>query len=312
MSAARSRGLVVYLFLAFGLSWAAQIGLALASRGDSSQVTPKALGGGILVVAIALMWPPAFGAYVARRWVEGDDFSDAGLRWGPRSFLALGWFLPPLLTLAAMLASLPIFPFDPTFASLRSMLAQPGGDGPPLSVQTLVVIQIVSGLTVGVLINSVFAFGEEFGWRGYLLPRLMERFGPWRGILGHGLIWGLWHAPLIGLTGYNYPGHPVAGVFLFAIFCTLMGVIFGWLRLASNSVLPPTIAHASLNAIGAAPLFLLTGVDAAIGGTLWSPIGWLVLLLAIAALQLSGAHIPSPLAGEGQGEGEQNINPLER
>jgi hypothetical protein len=54
-------------------------------------------------------------------------------------------------------------------------------------------------------------------------------------------------------------------------------------------VLPPTVAHAALNAIGPLPLILLAGVDAAVGGTLWSPVGWLVLLGAIAVLHASGA-----------------------
>src|SRR5262249_61704945 len=90
--------------------------------------------------------------------------------------------------------------------------------------------------------------------------------------------------------GYNYPQLPSLGVLLFVVFGTLMGVLFGWLRLASNSVLPPTIAHASLNAIAGLPfIFLVKGVDAAVAGALWSPIGWLVLLAAIAILYRTGA-----------------------
>jgi membrane protease YdiL (CAAX protease family) len=282
------RGVLVYLLLAFGLSWTAQIGLAVWTGSDAARATPQALGGGMLVVALALMWPPAIGAFVARRCVEGGDFSDSGLRRGPWRYLLLGWGLPPLLTLGAMLLSLPLYPFDPTFRTIREALAQSGAE-PPLPIEALIAVQVISGLTVGVVINSLFAFGEEFGWRGYLLPRLMERLGRWTGLLCHGAIWGIWHAPIIGLTGYNYPGHPALGVFLFVVFCTLLGVIFGWLRLASGSVLPPTVAHAALNAIGPLPLILLAGVDAAVGGTLWSPVGWLVLLGAIAVLHASGA-----------------------
>jgi membrane protease YdiL (CAAX protease family) len=293
---------LVYLLLAFGLSWAAQIGLAVWARTDPSLVTPQAPAG--LVVALGLMWPPAIGAFVARRWGEGGDFSDAGLRRGPWRYLVYGWGLPPLLTIAAMVLSLPLYPFDPSFRTVQDLMAQAGA-APPMPLAALIAVQIASGLTVGVLINVVFAFGEEFGWRGYLLPRLMSLLGVRTGLVSHGAIWGLWHAPIIALIGYNYPGHPTLGVLLFIVFCLLLGVIFGWLRLASGSVWPPTVAHASLNAIGGLPLLLLMGVDPSVGGTLWSPVGALVLLLAIAAFQRSGA-LPKAIVraqvGDGRGD----------
>jgi uncharacterized membrane protein HdeD (DUF308 family) len=73
------RGLAVYLALAFGLSWAVQIGLVFALRHVPGGGL-VALGGNILAVAVFLIWPPAIGAYVTHRWVEGGNVSDAGLR----------------------------------------------------------------------------------------------------------------------------------------------------------------------------------------------------------------------------------------
>jgi membrane protease YdiL (CAAX protease family) len=156
--------------------------------------------------------------------------------------------------------------------------------GQPLPVDPAVVVlaQIAAALTLAVPLNALFAFGEEFGWRGYLLPRLMQRLGPWPGVLAHGAIWGFWHAPLILLLGYNYPGHPVAGVGLFTVTGVLGGVLMAWLQLASRSVVPPTIAHAAFNACAGLPFLLLRGVDPAIGGVAYSPIGWLALAGAIA------------------------------
>jgi membrane protease YdiL (CAAX protease family) len=280
------RGVALYLALAFGLAWAAQIGVVLATRPEAGLLS--ALGGGLLVAAVFLMWPPALAAYVVRRWWEHGRFDDAGLRLGPWRYLLVGWLGPPLLVGLALLVSLPIYPFDPALTLLRELLASSGQEI-PLSVEAIAALQVVQGLSLGVLINCVFAFGEEFGWRGYLQPRLMALLGPWPGLLAHGAIWGFWHAPLIALIGYNYPQHPYLGVVLFVVFGTLCGVLLGWLRLASNSVAPPTVAHASLNAIAGLPLLLLSGVDAAVAGTLWSPVGFVVLLAAIAALQASGA-----------------------
>lgn len=282
----RWRGVIVYLALAYGLAWAAQVALVTIAR--SLAGSPAIAGAATLVVAGALMWPPAIGAFVARRWVEHSGFANAGLRWPSWPYIALAWLGPPVLTLGAAALSLLLYPLDRNLATLREMLVQ-SGQQLPVSPATVLIAQIVLALTLAVPINSVFAFGEEFGWRGYLLPRLMTLLGPWPGLLLHGAIWGFWHAPLIYLAGYNYPGHNVLGVPLFVVFCTLAGVLLGWLQLASDSVLAPTIAHASLNAIGGLPLLLLHGVDPAIGGVIHSPLGWVTLAVAIIlALRFGG------------------------
>jgi membrane protease YdiL (CAAX protease family) len=281
----RNRGLVVFLAIAFGLAWIVQVGLAVAMR--AAPQTFNALGGGVLVVAILLMGPPALGAFVARRWVEGGDFRDAGLRLPGWRYGLIAWFGPAILTLITAILSLPIYPFDPTFGLLEEMMRS-AGQTLPVPPAVIILLQAVSGLTAAVAINSVFGFGEEFGWRGYLLPRLMERYGGWPGLLAQGAIWGLWHAPIIALAGHNYPERPLLGVPLFIVFCTLFGVLLGWLRLASGSVLAPTIAHGALNAIAGLPFLVLTDVDPAVAGVLYSPVGWVVLLLAIGALMLTG------------------------
>jgi membrane protease YdiL (CAAX protease family) len=289
----RARGLVVFLGLAFGLAWTVQVGLVVWTRGAPGGLS--ALGPGVLIAAAALMWPPAVGAFVARRWVERDGFADAGLRWPSRRYLLAAWFGPFVLTVAALLLSLPLYRFDPAFESLQALAAQ-AGQTLPAPPAVIALGQLAFALTLAVPINAVLAFGEELGWRGYLLPRLIALCGPWRGPLLHGAVWGFWHAPLIYLVGYNYPGHPVLGVPLFVVTGVLLGVLLGWLQLASGSVVAPTVAHAAFNAVAALPLLLLRGVDTAVGGVLFSPVGWLVLLAAIGWLVRSGALARALLA----------------
>jgi membrane protease YdiL (CAAX protease family) len=245
--------------------------------------------GNTFVVAMLLMWPPAIGAYVARRFVEGGNFADSGLRLGPPLYLVVGWLLPALMVALAMLLSLPVTPFDPNFTTLREVLAQQGvPDSTP--IVPLIVGQIVQALLLAPAINGIFAFGEEFGWRGYLLPRLMQAWGPWPGLLAHGAIWGFWHAPLIVLVGYNYPQHHYLGVPLFVVTCVLLGTIFGWLRLASDSVLPSTVAHGAFNGVAAVPAFLLVpGFDTALTGSAISITGWVVMALVILVLWQTGS-----------------------
>jgi uncharacterized protein len=94
----------------------------------------------------------------------------------------------------------------------------------------------------------LLGFGEEFGFRGYLLPRLME-LGAKRALLISGFLHGVWHLPIILLTPF-YPteGNLFIVIVLFLLTLTAAGGVYGYFRLASNSVWPPTIFHGAFNA----------------------------------------------------------------
>ena len=101
-------------------------------------------------------------------------------------------------------------------------------------------------------------FGEELGWRGYLLPALIDRVGTWPALILSGAIWGLWHSPVI-LLGYNFGRTDIVGVLLMVVACVLLGILFGWLRLASGNIWPAVFAHGGLNAAGGLILVLVGG-----------------------------------------------------
>ncbi|MDD4896103.1 MAG: CPBP family intramembrane metalloprotease, partial [Atribacterota bacterium] len=73
-----------------------------------------------------------------------------------------------------------------------------------------------------------------------------------------GLIWGLWHAPLI-LQGHNYPSHPQIGVIMMVIFILLLSPILSYIRLKAKSVIAAAILHGSLNATFGIPLMVIKG-----------------------------------------------------
>ncbi len=133
-----------------------------------------------------------------------------------------------------------------------------------------------SSLTLAALtpVIAFFALAEELGWRGFLLPRLMLLgFGEWEALVATGLVWGIWQAPLI-LRGFNYAEHPYLGVPMMVVFCVLMGVVIGWLRLASSSIWVAAAAHTSVNlSYSLAVPFLHEGFDSALGGEMTSAIG---------------------------------------
>lgn len=118
-----------------------------------------------------------------------------------------------------------------------------------ISKNILIFIPIVSILQ-GTII-SFAAFGEEGGWRGYMMPKLMNLMGTKKAVLIGGIIWGLWHAPLtcVGHNfGTDYPGFPYLGILIMCISCTTLGIALTYVTVKSGSVWPAAIMHAVNNA----------------------------------------------------------------
>jgi membrane protease YdiL (CAAX protease family) len=121
-------------------------------------------------------------------------------------------------------------------------------------------------LIAGPTVNAFFAFGEEIGWRGFL-QRELAHLGFWKLSLLTGLIWGIWHTPLI-LQGLNYPEHPLAGVGMMIAFTTLLSPLFAYVRTRTKSVIGAAIMHGSLNAVaGISVAFVKGGSDLLVGLT---------------------------------------------
>lgn len=104
-----------------------------------------------------------------------------------------------------------------------------------------------------VLYAWIIYFGEEYGWRYYLQERVCRLFGLRKGLVLVGLIWGIWHAPVIAM-GYNYPSQPILGIFTMVCFCIVMGIIFGYSYLITGGIWAPVLLHGITNTMG--PRFL--------------------------------------------------------
>lgn len=133
----------------------------------------------------------------------------------------------------------------------------------PISYLWIVLFQ---GLFAGITINGLFAFGEELGWRGFLL-RQFRHMTFIKASLVIGFIWGVWHAPLI-LMGYNYPQHPQVGVLMMVVLCILLTPFLLYITIKSKSVIAASIMHGTMNAtVGISIMAIVGGNDLTSGIT---------------------------------------------
>jgi uncharacterized protein len=178
-------------------------------------------------------------------------------------FWLIGWFLPVVMTLPGAALFFVLFPqyFDASLSTMQQLMAASPSSVSSLSPWTVLIIQLVQGVLIAPIINSLATFGEEFGWRAYLLQKLMP-LGGRKAMLLMGVIWGVWHWPVIFMGyeyGFSYPGYPWAGPLLFIWATFGMGVFLGWLTLRSKSVWPAVIAHAAINGVAGVAVFAMIG-----------------------------------------------------
>ncbi len=141
----------------------------------------------------------------------------------------------------------------------------------------------IQGLIAGVTINAVAAFGEELGWRGFLLKEFKAmRF--MKASLIIGFIWGIWHAPLI-LMGHNYPQHPVTGVLMMTILCILLTPLFLYVTIKAKSVIAAAIIHGTLNGTAGISIIVISGGNDLTTGVTGLA-GFIALILALIILYL--------------------------
>jgi membrane protease YdiL (CAAX protease family) len=196
-----------------------------------------------------LMWIPGVMSLLFRLLFR-EGVRDVGWRIGKARFWAWAYFAPLALasvsiSLAVVLGKVTAAPdlasqtmLDAVFFRLSWLM--PNSSTLGLMGQRFLAVAIV--MTVpGLLCAS----GEELGWRGYLLPRLVKARWPYPLLLS-GVVWGVWHFPLFFLTGYAH-GALALSLLMFTLLTTLFGLFIGWLRLVSGSVWVAAMAHASFN-----------------------------------------------------------------
>lgn len=193
---------------------------------------------GVATLASVYMFSPLIAGVVVCV-IHDIPFASVGVRLGrPRWLVVAALVALPLVVLTLAIAlTIPGIGFDPTIDPLPGVTL-PGG---VLGVVAMFGVILALGATV----NAVFAFGEEFGWRGYLLWELAP-LGFWRATGAIGAIWGLWHAPAI-IAGYNYPSYPFVGVFVMILVGMAFSPVYTYLVFRAKSVFAAVLLHGVFN-----------------------------------------------------------------
>jgi len=299
------RGIGWFIIIAYGLMWLLALPMYLDGKGLNSPWS---------MLTLVMNFCPAVATLIVTRWISplprtrlatGLRRGVKGSRWG--LYYLFGWLAfvgmsiaAPFVAAALGLYSLDLANFSGWRASLVTAYGAAGAQqmlsaGP---IQDVVLFGLGFTLLYALVITPI-NFGEEWGWRGYLLPQLLP-LGQWPALLLSGAIWGFWHTPII-LLGFDYPLHPALGVLLITVLGMIFGTLLGWTRLKTGSVWPAVLGHASIDAsAGAVLVFGRAGApfdSAVLGLTGWT--GWIVPLALIALLvvmrQLPVRNLPDAI-----------------
>lgn len=301
----RWNSILLFCVLTFGLGWAVFWGLrpflAFNVRAELGMFTP-------LVGALAT------------RFILDEGFGDFGLRFSRRRSwrwaYPAAYVLPLVLTaigvVLALLSHQQQWVLYQRWEATLNVLARRLSPSQSRSLHdfgaALLFAQLLLDLVPAVLANCLFTLGEEFGWRGHLLPRLLPLGEVWAAVVV-GVVWGLWHAPLIALDGYEYGVSSWLAAPFFCLFTIPLSAILSWLRLRSGSTWPGVLLHATVNQAGPLVLALILGDTAS--RFVGAPIGLLgvapfwafaAFLVATGRLRLrpesagysKGVHLASP------------------
>ena len=232
---ARSRVQVAqYLLLVFAFS---SLFYLLVLRSGS-------LGYGRGLYVLGLMYCPALAGMATLR-LNGRGIAELGWKWGETKYQLQSWYIPLLYAAVAygIIWALGLGGFgNPAFKN--SLVEQMHLRFPAwVSVTLAVVLTGVYGL-----IRSVAsALGEEIGWRGFLVPELARTTSFTTTAILSGIVWSVWHYPLLIFGDYNAGTPTWYGLTCFTVMVIAISFVFAWMRLKSGSLWTGAILHGSHN-----------------------------------------------------------------
>lgn len=244
-----------YLLIVVAISWPFQIAYVLWAETPFMRYALSSLP--MIMVAVS--------TYIVGRYVFRDGFSKAGWRWGKsKHYLAVFsiaifvWVVPTILELGLGMRSIP---------------------------RGVVVPDILGNFLLRFIGTLIPAFGEEFGWRGYLLPHLVKQYSLRTALLLHAFIWWAWHLPVIlgmGMTEKlaDNVGISIAIMLGVTLIPSMMhAIVFAYIWTITQSLAVVTVYHAAFDEIRDA-------ISASIGFGLLVEIWQMLTLILLGGLLL--------------------------
>ncbi|MBA3833001.1 MAG: CPBP family intramembrane metalloprotease [Chthoniobacterales bacterium] len=262
MNGSRIKWLPIFVFVVLAIA----LGVAWAIHARDSGMLGNTQSAGIVAASVAQL-SVLIAALITMAVFSRESFRMIGWRPGPWRVYLFVFF--------AVVTMLALF----TFVTLAGGFLHRAA-GPPVQV-----IRLLLNFLILMIILCLFAFAEEFGWRGFLLPKLLP-LGERPALLLSGLIWFCWEAPLVyfGLLDSTIvKEHPVIALVCHFLQICLVAIALGYLRLRYQSIFLPAFAHGLLNSLGGLSFILLTQSDP-LWGDFGGPIGTVFLFLVVAAL----------------------------
>ena len=195
-----------------------------------------------LVFGLVHMWGPGIAA-IAAKLIHRGNLRSLGWKLGKPRFLLLAYFAPLILSLIAYgvvwLTGLGGVSVDGLAGLIR--------EGAPFLEGSPVFMLFLALAVVGLFRNLIAATGEEIGWTGFLTPAFLEIASPAKTSLAVGLIWALWHYPIILFAEYNVGTTAWLAIPFFTIMIIGFSFIRTWLWMGSASLWTGAVLHASHN-----------------------------------------------------------------
>ena len=252
---------------------------------------------GLMVFSTVYMFFPLITALVLQA-IDKEKFNHTGLiNFKVKLSWVVAWLLPVVLVFLCILINgmMPGVTLEYNSEQLinqyhvpedqQEMVREQMGQMP---AYLMIIITLVSGLAAGVTVNAIAAFGEEFGWRNYLVGALRElKF--WKAALFIGFVWGIWHFPLI-LMGHNYPNEPHWGVLLMVVMCILLGIIELYFVLKTKSMNVAAIMHGTFNATAGIVIYFTLGGNDFVNG-MQGLSGFIVMAVTILCIWVYDKYI---------------------